>query len=231
MKSGWLVLGAAMLVGCGAPIPPDDDDDNGPGCPPGECAPPPAHESLWPMTVGSSWTYKITDPIRGISEKRVRVEKRGTIPGTDREGTLFISEQDHLFEHSWQVEEDGLAKRVREEDLSPDGTPKRSTTWSPLTIKALTLPQSAGWESRVTVVETIVEGGITDDKNKEFIWRVVAVDVDVTVAGVQMKAIQVLRDRQDKEGKARTYWFVPGVGKVREEGERTEELTSFDVKE
>jgi hypothetical protein len=33
-----------------------------------------------------------------------------------------------------------------------------------------------------------------------------------------------------KGEKSRTYWPVPGVGKVREEGERLEELTAFDVK-
>jgi len=229
MRHGWWVLGTALLVACGPPIP-DDDDGTGPGCAPGECAPPPS-QSLWPMTQGSTWTYKITDLQRSPApfEKQVRVEGPAIVPGTDREAVLFVSEQPHLTERSWQLEEDGLAKRIREEDLKA-GMVVRTTTWSPLTIKALTAAREAGWENRLTVVETVEENGTSDEKTKDFVWRVLAVDVDVVVGGTTLKAVKVQRDREDSTGKERLYWYVPGVGKVREEGERTEELTTYDVK-
>ena len=57
------------------------------------------------------------------------------------------------------------------------------------------------------------------------------VGVTVTVpAGTFTNAIQVRRERTDKPDYLRRYWLVPGVGKVREEGERTEELSSYDIK-
>jgi hypothetical protein len=39
-----------------------------------------------------------------------------------------------------------------------------------------------------------------------------------------------VRTKQGKEAKDRTYWLVPGIGKVKEDGERLELLQSFDVK-
>lgn len=226
--TGWVAV--ALLGACGPPIE-KDPEPIPPECAPGECDPPPVqNQSLWPMTVGSTWTYEIDDPLHGRWVKKVRVDSKGTIPGTDREGVLFISEQPHLVERSWQLEEEGLAKRAVEEDRDPAGTLKRQTRWAPLTIKALTLPQAAGWESRVHVIETIQEAnGETKEKDKVFVWKVVEVDVPVTLGGNGYKAIKVLREREDKSGHERLYWLVPGIGKVREEGERTEVLTGFTI--
>ena len=75
-------------------------------------------------------------------------------------------------------------------------------------------------------------GGTLEDREKTFVWRVTGVNVSVTVpAGMFDNAIKIERDRPDKLGKLRTYWLVPGVGKVREEGERTEELLRYEVKQ
>jgi hypothetical protein len=57
------------------------------------------------------------------------------------------------------------------------------------------------------------------------------VNETVTVpAGTFNNALKVQRERPDKEDSARTYWLVPGIGKVKEDGERLEELVSYDVK-
>lgn len=232
MKRWWTGLVAVALLGaCGPPIERDPPPEP-PECAPGECDPPAGNNSLWPMTVGSTWSYEIEDPLQGKWTKTVRVDSKGVIPGTQREGVLFVSEQPHLVERSWQLEEDGLAKRVVEEDLDAAGAMKRQTSWAPLTIKALVAPQAVGWESRVQVIETIREAnGEVDEKDKVFIWRVVETDVPITVAGQDHKAIKVLREREDKDGHQRIYWFVPGIGKVREEGERTEILKAFEIAE
>jgi hypothetical protein len=83
----------------------------------------------------------------------------------------------------------------------------------------------------VQVIEKITDAnGQVEEKDKIFVWRVLETDVEMTVAGQTLRAIKVLRERADKdETKNRTYWFVPGVGKVREEGERTEVLESFHI--
>jgi len=65
---------------------------------------------------------------------------------------------------------------------------------------------------------------------KEYTWQVVEVDVPMTVAGQAVKAIKIHRSRDDKTGKDKTYWLVPGIGKVHEEGERTEHLIEYEVK-
>ncbi|WP_199749752.1 MULTISPECIES: hypothetical protein [Corallococcus] len=55
-----------------------------------------------------------------------------------------------------------------------------------------------------------------------------------THAGTLTNAITVQRDKVNKRGevkeeKQRPCWLGPDAGKVREEGERLEELVSYDV--
>jgi hypothetical protein len=226
MKALWMI--AALGVACGGKIEPI------PGEPPVTGNPnptnPEAKTSLWPMGTGSTWTYRITDPVRGVFEKTVSVQGTEQVPGTSTQATKFRSEQPHLEEISWQLSANGLVNRVREEDLK-DGAVVRMTSWEPSTIKALAEPKAQGWMHSVEVLERVTEDGFTEEKMKTYVWRVVAVDQTV-VAGAQTfnNALKVQRDRADKEGSERIYWLVPGVGKVREEGERTEELIRYDVK-
>ena len=43
---------------------------------------PQAETSLWPLSTGSSWSYRITDPLRGVFEKNVSVLGPQEIPET-----------------------------------------------------------------------------------------------------------------------------------------------------
>ena len=60
-----------------------------------------------------------------------------------------------------------------------------------------------------------MDDGTVDEKDRTYVWRVLAVNETVTVpAGTFNNAIKVQRDRPDKEGKERFYWLVPGIGKA-----------------
>ncbi len=187
-------------------------------------------DSLWPLDTGRTWTYRVTDEVKGVTEKRVEVLGVQTVPDTGVQAVAVKSIQPTLEELSWQtVGADGLVMRVREEDFK-DGALARVTTWKPSTIKSLSTPQPAGSVVRSVVSEVIRDGAgvVTDMSDEIFVWTVISVGETVTVpAGMFEGAIKVQRDRPDRTGKLRTYWLVPGVGKVREEGERTEELTAF----
>jgi hypothetical protein len=236
------VLGAlaavVWLVGCGGggslPPGPGGQNPSNPELPDAPSQPdkPAGAQSLWPLTTGSSWTYRITDPVRGIFDKSVEVLGPQAVPGTDMTATLVRSVQPHLEERSWQLElQNGMVVRLREEDLKA-GAVIRVTTWSPATVKSLALAQQEGWsyESRIREL-TRLDDGTVEEKDRTYVWRVLAVNESVTVpAGTFTNAIKVQRDRPDKEGKERFYWLVPGVGKVKEDGERLEELVSHDVK-
>jgi hypothetical protein len=239
MKRAILAALAAVvwLGGCGGsggslptgndPAPSDQELPGDPVKPSPEAAP-----SLWPLTTGSTWTYRITDPTRGVFDKAVEVLGPQAVPDTSTTAILVRSVQPHLEERSWQLElQNGTVVRLREEDLKA-GAIVRVTTWSPATVKSLAQVQEQGWSYSSTIRElTREDTGLVEEKEQTYVWRVLAVNETVTVpAGTFTNAIKVQRDRPDKEGKVRTYWLVPGVGKVKEDGERLEELVSHTVK-
>jgi len=244
MRRGVAAAAAAVvlwLVGCGGggSLPPQPGEPGAanpdgnvqlPG-PPGN-GNTPAPQSLWPLTPGSAWTYRITDDMRGVFDKRVEVIGPQAVPDTTLTAIAVHSTQPHLEERSWQVQLDnGLVVRLREEDLK-SGAIARVTTWSPATVKSVALPQAQGWTHRSTIREvTRLGDGTLEEKDRTYVWTVKAVNETVTVpAGTFTNAIRIERDQPDKEGKLRTYWLVPGIGKVKEEGERLEELVSHDIK-
>ncbi len=192
----------------------------------------PAPQSLWPLTPGSSWTYRITDDMRGVFETRVEVLGSQAVPETSMTAVAVRSIQPHLEERSWQLPlQGGLVVRLREEDLK-SGELARVTTWSPATVKALSLVQELNWSHSATTRElTRLGDGTVEEKERTYVWRVLGMNETVTVpAGTFTNAIRIRRERADKEGSERTYWLVPGIGKVKEEGERLEELVSHDIK-
>ncbi|ADO71106.1 hypothetical protein [Stigmatella aurantiaca] len=236
------LVAGAWLVGCGGggslPAGANGPSD-GPGALPGDPLnpnpdspeSPDVRQSLWPLTVGSSWTYRITDPVRGTFDKTVEVMGIERVPEMDVTATAMRSIQPHLEELSWQVELDnGTVVRLREEDRK-GGALARVTTWSPATVKSLARPQALNWSTASTIRElTRLDDGTQEEKERTYTWRVVAVNETVTVpAGTFTNALKILRDRPDKDGKERIYWLVPGVGKVKEDGERLEELSSYTV--
>jgi hypothetical protein len=144
------ILGALMavtwLAGCGAggslPTNPGGQTPSNPELPgtpaqPSDNPTPEGPQSLWPLTTDSSWTYRITDPVRGIFDKEVKVLGPQGVPGTDMTATLVRSLQPHLEERSWQIVlQNGMVVRLREEDMRAGGV-AQVTTWSPATVKSL----------------------------------------------------------------------------------------------
>ena len=197
----------------------------------GEEPKPVEFKSLWPLTRGTRWTYRITDPTRGTFEKQVEVMGEQTVPETSMKAIAVRSLQPHLEELSWQLELNGVVVRLREEDRKA-GALARVTTWSPATVKAIAQEQRVGWTFTSDIRElTRLGDGTTEDKDKTYVWRVEAVNETVTTpAGTFTNAIRLKRARGDKENQERTYWLVPGIGKVKEDGERLEELVSYDIK-
>ena len=192
-----------------------------------------ASTSFWPLTQGSSWTYRIKDPTKGTFDKRVEVLGEQTVPETSMKAIAVVSRQPNKDEMSWQLERDGTVVRLREEDRK-QGKVTQVTTWNPATLKSLARAQPLGWSYSSDIRElTLADDGTLDDKDKTYVWRVLGVNETVTTpAGTFTNALRVERKRGDKlkPDEDRVYWLVPGVGKVRETGERLEELVSYEIK-
>ncbi|WNG45880.1 hypothetical protein F0U60_18505 [Archangium minus] len=205
-----------------------------PDTPPGDGTDTPATlTTLWPLTKDSTWTYRIDDPKLGRFEKRVEVLGEQPVPETTMTAVAMRSTQPHLEELSWQIAKDGVVYRLREEDHKA-GALARVTTWNPAAMKSLDQERPMGWnvESSLNELTRYPNSSREDDTDKKkYIWSVEAVNDTVTTqAGTFTNAIRLKRERKDKNEPVRTYWLVPGVGKVKETGERTEELISYDVK-
>ena len=126
----------------------------------------------------------------------------------------------------------GMVMRLREEDLK-ERRLARVTTWSPATVKSLAPAQKQGWtysvhHPRGDAAGRRHRGGAGEDV------RVARArgerDRHRARRAPSPTPSSVQRDRPDKEGKVRIYWLVPGVGKVKEDGERLEELVVHDIK-
>ena len=230
MRTWWVATLALISFSCGGVGP----ERSGTDPEPVGSLPWTAQGNLWPLTPGSSWTYRITDPADGPSSKEVSVQGTTQVPGTSVSAISVVSVQPHIEERSWQTVAEGKVLRLREEDRKA-GEVVRVITWEPsLMMKALAEAKPAGWTETVTLVENERDEttGALIEKEKVYAWAVEALGESIsTPAGTFSNAIRLLRTRPDKaDWEPRTYWLVPGVGKVREEGERTEELVRYDVK-
>ncbi|QSQ27880.1 hypothetical protein JY651_24575 [Pyxidicoccus parkwayensis] len=256
MSRRWMAALAAgwVLVACGGgnSLPPGDGSRTPSGELPGDSVnpddnTPAAATSLWPLTTGSTWVYDIDDPdpMQGKFKKTVTVLGQREVPELQGKSAVLVhSRQDRTVsgivyeEFSYQLElTNGLVVRLREEDHR-DGTQVRSTVWSPATVKSLArTPDALPWSYQSAVREqTVLGDGTKEDSDPTYTWRVVETGLTLTTkAGTFTNVVKVQRDKinkagEVKEGKSRVYWLAPGVGKIREEGERTEELVSYDVK-
>ncbi|MBX5482163.1 MAG: hypothetical protein IRZ16_10055 [Myxococcaceae bacterium] len=226
-------LAATLVCACGGP---NDALPGGerPGLTdPGALNQPGTAGSLCPLTTGSTWTYRITDDVAGTFEKTVSVLGPRAVPGAPGVSAVAVENvEPSLSELSFEiVDDEGLVFRIREEDAR-GGTLARVTRFTPPVVKSLAVPKPAGWQNAgtTTEVEESPSGAVLDTKEKTFVWTVVATDETVTVpAGTFPHALHLRRTRTDKQDYVRDYWLVAGIGKVREDGERLEELVRFEI--
>jgi hypothetical protein len=210
----FLVLGSLLLAACGGETLP-----GGPVVP--------GDPVLAPVSPGTRWTYRITDPLRGAFEKTVEVVGSATVPDSGAAAMLVKDTEPTQEERSWLEVKDGFLLRHREEDLKA-GVLVRATSWSPAAPKMLAAPAAVGWTKEVTVSEREWHADGTESvKDQTYAFRVVRQDVRIEVPAGTFICLEVERVRVDKSEPPRTYWLAPGIGKVREEGERLEELVAF----
>lgn len=210
------VLLAVVVTACGGDALPPEDDGRLQGEP-----------VLAPLETGARWTYRVTDPMKGVFEKQVEVLGPSPVPESSATAVLVRDLEPTNEERAWMQVKDGYLVRDREEDRK-DGVLVRATTWSPAAPKTLAVLAAAGFTARVTVSEREWHSdGSVSTKDQVYDFAVVATDVPVTVPAGTFTCLQLERQRLDKAEPKRTYWLAPGVGKVREEGERVEELVQY----
>jgi hypothetical protein len=193
---------------------------------------------LFPWAEGNTWTYLVTKADGTTSTKTNTVGAQepvgGTGPNKDTLAFKAIALKDDGNDktESWQGVVGNRLVRYREIGYAAGtDTPNEEVYWEPNKPRA-------DWSAEHTVAgaiwsETYNEYIDQMDGNGFFgttetdVWRVDGVDQTVTVpAGTFDNAVVVARV---SDGSEKSYWFVPGVGKVREEGGQIEELVSYQV--
>jgi hypothetical protein len=189
-------------------------------------------EPMFPLQEGNRWTYRVTHR-DGVSTKVNEVgaleEVGGTGPRADHRAFKVSTTRDDMLQTvTWREEVGESVVRYRELSLGPAGDVITEKHWMPhkVHIDGTMERREVGATWIESYEETRIEGGVTTTETVEDTWFIDAIDAPVTVPAGTFHAI--IYQRSDVRT-LKTYWYVPGIGKIKEAGGQTEELVSFDV--
>ena len=221
-----LVASLPLSLACGSDAPPPGSGDGGPK----------ATGPILPWKVGNRWTYRVTDSA-GVTTKETTIEEEETVGGTGpnadkRAHRVVTKKQDGADQTiSWQVDEGDSVIRYREQSFSAKTDAlELEEHWDPYklhvdgTDEHTTL--GAQWLESYQEFKAPVDLPETEATARDF-WTVDGVGEEVTVPYGTFSDCIIFQ----KVGgsKPKTYWYVRGVGKVKETGSQTEELVSYEL--
>lgn len=187
---------------------------------------------LYPLAEGNTWTYRVTGDGEK-SEKVVTVEAEeevgGDGPNADKHAFKLVTKEGDDKSVAWQGVDGKKVVRYREQGFSKKtGEANSNETWDPPRVQvdgsAAHTKRGATWMEEAEHVKQEDEDA-PESETESAKWLVDGVDQEVTVPAGTFKAL-VLRRVTDE---TKTYWFVKGVGKVKEAGKKTEELTEYKI--
>lgn len=225
MRREVVAIFVSMLAACGDDAPTDSD------APVAECTTP-LSERYLPLVVGASWTYDTSDMGAPIVSKTSSLEAYEDV-GDRKVGVMaFRQRTEKVVGHSisWHTDDCIGVTRHREQTFDGAGTLVTDQFYVPGKLRVDERPEhltvGASWSTAYTEVEVDPINGTTT-RSKDETWVVEGVDESVTVPAGTFNALRV---RKMTSGAAdKTYWFVKGVGKVKEMGEQVEDLTAYSI--
>ncbi|MEZ4364901.1 MAG: hypothetical protein R2939_01275 [Kofleriaceae bacterium] len=224
-------LAALALIACGGdPATPDGGAaDADPGCPA------PASARLLPLAIGASWTFAVT-PSGGAPETKVTTVEALEDVGATKAGVIAFRIRTEKLDGitvSWQEDTCTSIVRHREQAFDLGGLLESDQVYVPSKLRVDESPahtaQDATWIDAYTEVEEDPITGDVTTTSKSERWTVEDTAAEVTVPAGTFTAL-LLRRMGEEVGQAdKRYWFVAGVGKVKEEGDQLEELTEYTL--
>ena len=221
------LLPLALLGGCGSTDPGATDG--------GACQRPTG--ALLPWKVGNKWTYKVTDvssPAQTVTQKVTTIEAMepvgGTGPNAGKMANKVVTKKGVMDQTiSWQAPEGDKIVRYREQSFGANsGLIELEEHWAPHklhidgSVENTTADKVWVEEYQETKLPT---GGMPITARAMDAWRVASECEVVKVLDKTYNAIKLTK----QGGDLKTYWYVPGIGKVQETGGQTEELVSYEV--
>jgi len=225
----FALLPLTLVVGCGSTDTGVDAGDDGGGS--GNCQRPSG--ALLPWKVGNKWTYKVTQAGE-ITQKVTTIEALepvgGTGPNAAKMANKVVTKKGPTDQTiSWQALDGDKVVRYREQSFGAmTGLLELEEHWDPYKLH---IDGTAGhMVSQVTWIESYQEtklhtGGQAATAPAMDAWKVVSECEIVQVLDNTWNALKVTKFGGD----LKTYWYVPGVGKVKETGGQTEELVKYEA--
>jgi hypothetical protein len=221
-----LALPLALLVGCGSTDPAANTPDGG-----GSCQR--ASGVLLPWKVGNKWTYKVTQDGE-VTQKVTTIEAAevvgGTGPNSAKMAYRVVTRKgvdDQTI--SWQAPDGDKVVRYREQSFGATNKMlELEEHWDPHKLHI------DGTAEHMVAEQTWVESyketkrpkdGVESTSTAMDAWKVVSECEAVQVLDNTWNALKVTKFGGD----LKTYWYVPGVGKVKETGGQTEEMVKFEA--
>lgn len=228
LKLTVTLLAGAVAAGCGGNEPAGKSDG-------GMLAP----GSLLPIKEGNSWTYRVTDGAGVTTMKTQTVMAKelvgGTGPHKDVMAWKMVTKK-HMGmattvdeTDSWQALVGTQVVRYRELAYhATTGAVEQEEYWQPPKLRVdedpARMKMGVEWLEIYQETKLPVSGTAATAEQRD-LWTVESASQSITLAGQTFNAL-VLRKIA---GTTKDYWFVPGVGKVKETGDQTEELMSYQV--
>lgn len=197
----------------------------------------PTATSWLPLRVGNSWTYR-TVSNGSLSTKTLSVEAQEPVGGDGPDATTVAfrmkTQKVDDFTLSWQGRVGERVVRYREQAYKK-GTAilSQDDVWSParLVVDGERLTVGQTYEDTYLERAKDADTGLVTTSTVVDVWTVVTIDAPIQVPGRGALPALELRKQRAATGLDKRFWFVKGVGKVREEGGQLEELTTFEVSE
>jgi hypothetical protein len=187
-----------------------------------------------PLVVNATWAFNIND--KGVKyDKTVTTEAFEDLGGM-KAGTMAYRMRTTIpndIQLTWYHREGDVVVRDHEQDFDGTMAMKTEDWYDPYRLRvdetADHLKAGASWNWSFTDIHSSRTKATASTAVTES-WKVDAVDQPVTVPAGTFAALRLTHvDPTDMSTK--TYWFVRGVGKVREEtsGGHIEEMTSYQI--
>jgi hypothetical protein len=198
---------------------------------------------LLPWKPGNTWTYRVTDDT-GTTTKITTIsaapEPVGLGPLKDTMAYRVITKKSDGADQtiSWQAQVGDMVVRYREQSFAAStGKLELEEYWQPYKVHidgaADHTQTGAMWavhyeETKVKVVDDVL--GTPSTAPTDDAWKILNASsehVGVTVPAGTFEDPVIIQKAGGSSLK--TYWYVRGIGKVKESGGQTEDLASFTV--
>lgn len=183
---------------------------------------------LQPLEVGTTWVYYTTRADgSGPERKTTTVVRKEELNGS--EASVFESVRGNLRTLVWLARDGDRIVRLREESWEGNTLIDRrgfrpGSLRAPATLADVRVGDviDGGYEEQALAEDGTVLGA----RQRSPAYQVEAIDAEVRTPAGTFRAVQLLKLGDDGE-EGKRVWYVPGVGKVREEGGRIEVLQRF----